>query len=144
MKIDNDRALLIRTDYSNDEKWNRVIGKFQEEDDLGYCANVSIISNKALLYNLYIKDIIEVLQLKTKYTVGYIFVADNETFKNSKSPILAVNIDKEKSYPSFRFIPSVASEVDNNLYISNMDFEEFVEMAEVMEDRIFAGFQKFH
>ncbi len=78
-----------------------------------------------------------------------LFIADSVTFASPEHPVLVVDLDDKilsaTEFPEiagrtpFRCIPSELWSVENNLNISNMDWEEFA--SEVGDDGVFRGFE---
>ncbi|HEY1683600.1 MAG TPA: hypothetical protein VGG19_02460 [Tepidisphaeraceae bacterium] len=58
--------------------------------------------------------------------------------RQADHPILVVELSK-KRHLTFRVIPEALNEVENNLSMANMDFEEFVDAVD--QSRVFRGFQ---
>jgi hypothetical protein len=65
-----------------------------------------------------------------------VFVADQMALTNPEHPILVVDLQDEPGR-TFRVIPLALGEVENNLSIANMGFDEFAEATD--ESGIFRG-----
>lgn len=127
-------TLLIRTSFTNEERWNKLKGSVQKSGNSdGFDAYVDFVSDKTLI-DYGVKQLIDLLK-KDKYC--FFLIADNETFDKTESTILAIHyFDGELS--KVRFVPSETWSVENNLSIANMDPEDFIEASD--EDGIFRGF----
>ncbi len=69
----------------------------------------------------------------------FIFIVDDVTISQSEHPVLVMDLYDEPGR-TFRVIPSEMWGVENNLSISNMDFEEFAESVD--EHGVFRGFSE--
>lgn len=127
-----DGAPLIRTDFSNDEAWDALIGAATATSDDGFVANLSILNDAA--FEDVGPTLMEELAVQSDHAV--IFVADAQTLNNVEQPVLC--IDTEITGRSFRAVPRVLWSIENNLSLANMSFDEFVDAID--ENGIFHGF----
>jgi hypothetical protein len=127
-------ALLIRTDFGDDKKWNELIKKVNLKYEDGFKAYVETYNNsnfKNLDFNL-------IFNLKKEdYDFNFLFIADSLTLNNVENPIICIELYTDTKR-FFRVIPSELWSVENNLTISNMEFEEFYSRRD--KDNIFRGF----
>jgi len=132
-----EQALVLRTDFSNDEAWLKLceaisapVGEFQ--------AHVECISDRDF-------DGITEDELATYAPVeftkdaerSYLFVADRTAMTHPEKPVLVMDFFEEPGR-TFRVIPTEMWGVENNLTLANMGFEEFAD--NVDSDGIFRGF----
>jgi len=75
--------------------------------------------------------------LPKDYNQTFILLADQVTMSHRERPLLVVDLF-EYSFREFRALPSQVQNIENNLSIGNMDFEEFADA--VGADGIFRGF----
>lgn len=128
-----DDSLLLRTDFSDDVAWAELCESVQQPNEDGFSAVVDCISDPA-----YDKLTIEqLLDLANESNRSFVFIADRPTFTNVERPILVVDLYDEPGR-TFRVIPREMWSVENNLFIANMDFNEFADS--VGADGIFRGF----
>ncbi|MCA1007216.1 hypothetical protein LCL87_15940 [Rhodococcus hoagii] len=134
-------SLLIRTDFSDDTKWREAAaaamapGEGENSDFSAYLTCIDNPENDGLS----IPDLIERIGDHPPY---YLFIADHTTITDPEHPILAVDTGPEDfgstRGQTVRVIPSQMWSIENNLSISNMDFDEFVESAD--QDGVYRGF----
>ena len=140
-------TLLVRTDFTDDDAWDLVRDEATREyGPDGFRAYVEPVSDLRWADATW-EDV------KAAAPVGddgpdVLFIADSITFASPEHPILVVDLgDKILSvteFPElagrtpFRCIPSELWGVENNLNISNMDWEDFA--GEVGGDGVFRGF----
>ncbi len=128
-------ALVIRTDYSSQPKWIELRALI--EAPIGdFRAHVDFVDDPEL-DGLDEVDLIE--RLPEDFTSTFMIVADGETFSNPERPLLIVDL-REEIGRTFRAIPTTIQSIENNLSISNMDFEEFADATD--SDDVFRGFAK--
>lgn len=128
------KTILLRTDFSDDSKWETLCSKAQEPS-VGdeFMAELECISDKN--YENATND--EIVEAANKGPHSIIFVADKKTIGNSEHPILCLDL-KEEPGRCFRVIPSEMWSVENNLSLANMDFLDFAENLD--DEGIFRGF----
>jgi uncharacterized protein DUF6924 len=145
-------ALLVRTDFTDDDAWDQVRDEatreypdeFQPEGFRAYVEPVSDPQWAAATWE----------SVKAAAPVNdtgpcVLFIADSITFASPEHPILVVDLDDKilsvAEFPEiadrtpFRCIPSELWGVENNLSISNMNWEDFA--GAVSDDGVFRGFE---
>jgi len=126
---------LIRTDFSDDLLWERVKRLAVEptpEDQFQAC--VTFVDDPTLS-GITPDQALRALDPADEH--GFIFIVDSETLRNEDLPILVVDCIDQPGQ-QFRVVPAWMWSVENNLSLSNMGFEEFVEA--VSQDGVFRGF----
>jgi hypothetical protein len=132
---DIDASLLIRTDFSDDTKWARVLALANASYEEGFCAILQPIDDPA--YTDVSSDQLVAEALET-FEGRALFVADSHSISIPEHLILCVEIST--AYPrSFYTIPSQLWSVENNMRLSNMDFADF--HGNVDSDGVFRGFK---
>jgi len=125
--------LVIRTDFSNQGIWEKicaVIRKPVEE----FLADVEFVDDAK--YSHASKE--QPLKLSAKDCPGSFFIiVDHKAITQKDHPLLVVDLLEERGR-EFRAIPSEIAAIENNLSLSNMDFETFAEAAG--KDGVFRGF----
>jgi len=128
---ETEHSLVLRTDFSDDSAWESVCAAIQEPSPLeGFQAYVDCISDQEY-------DGLAAEQLTTLIPRGrrsFAFIVDRVALTHAEHPILVVDLFHEPGR-TFRVIASEMWRVENNLSISNMDFEEFAEAVD--KDGIF-------
>lgn len=122
MKIElpvSDYPLLIRTDFTNEAKWNEIVKGIQSPKG-GYEAVLEVINDRQF-------DGLRLEQLPQFETdqeeENFIFLADATSIANEEGLLRC--IDLADNYGSaIRVRPRDVAEVANNLFITNVFFEE--------------------
>lgn len=116
----SENALLIRTDFSDQSAWDRLIGAAREPSDI-FMFNMEVIDDHA-------NSGMTVEQLMAALPKGYphsfMVVADSAAISQPDHPLLVVDLLGERGR-QFRAVALVISQIDSNLSIANMGFEEF-------------------
>jgi hypothetical protein len=126
-----DKALLIRTDYSNEEYWRSLNEIVQNPGN--YFTEVEIVNNKKL-ESANLEEIMALVQNATKHT--FMFIVDSIAINHPEKPILVVDLFTSPGQ-SFRIVASKLWLVINNLSIANLGFEDFKE--NVDKENIYRG-----
>ena len=131
---DAENALVVRTDFSDQEAWEAVQREITEPVD-GFRAYVHFVDDRELS-GLSIPEIVKA----AGHDRSYVMVVDRTAIESSEHPVLVIDLYDEPGR-TFRALPSCVQSIENNLSISNMDFEEFARA--VGKDGIFRGFPTF-
>ncbi|AZZ83838.1 hypothetical protein C5O27_18480 [Gordonia alkanivorans] len=130
--------MLVRTDYSSDEKWNQLIslasapvedphpeGQFQAS-----IRHVTVPDN----------DGASVEDFVAATTEGeppfFLFVADSTAIQGREHLLLAVDLLENRG-ATLRVAPNQLWSIENNLSLGNMSFSEFAQAA---QDGVYRGF----
>ena len=135
---DDDRARMIRTDFSDAAVWDQVCQRVSEpQGPDGFVAFVRYISDPGYR-DLSLPALLELLRSRSDYE--FCFVVDSHCVEQSHHPILVIDLgdDGAAGTTTFRAVPSAIQSIENNLSIANMDFDEFA--AAVDSDGVFRGF----
>ena len=141
-------ALLVRTDFTDDDAWNQVREEATRDyGPDGFRAYVEPVSDPQWAGATW--ESVKAAAPVSDEGPCVLFIADSVTFASPEHPILVVDLDDKilslEEFPEiagrtpFRCIPPELWSVDNNLSISNMDWEEFAR--EVGDDGVFRGFE---
>jgi hypothetical protein len=127
-------ALLVRTDYSNQQAWEVLLAAALAESEDGFRAFVEVIDNAALdgLDPIGVRS-----ALPDDYVHSFVIVADRDSLISPDHPLLVIDLLDDPGR-TFRVIPAELWSVDNNLSISNMFFAEFADSVD--PDDVFRGF----
>lgn len=144
-------ALVIRTDFSDDESWNTVVGELDRPwGPTGeFPSRVHVVD--ALAWSGATAD--EVLAAVDKDDhLSVVFLADRHTMESPARALLALTTIREdegdldpvyyqelieSAEPrEFRAAPTAMHAVHVNLTLGNMDFAEFAEAAAVEPDQV--------
>jgi hypothetical protein len=125
-------SVLIRTDFSDEAAWQSL------------CRELEKPSGEFQAYLTFVSDpsfdkaaIQQLIDAGIESGRSFLLIADRETIEDPEHKVMAVDLSEDPGR-SFRFMPSVAWSVENNLSLANMDFFEFAEA--VGEDGVFRGF----
>jgi|SRR5689334_15144783 hypothetical protein len=130
---ESDLALIIRTDYSDDEAWNAIRAVIATPVD-GFEAYVAYAEHPGYAG----LTSAQVVGLFSEAERSYAMVVDSRTISDPEHPLLIIDIF-DVAHPEFRAIPMAIQSIENNLSIANMDFEEFASAAD--EDGVFRNFR---
>jgi hypothetical protein len=132
---DPDASLLIRTDFSDDAAWNALCEAVQKPDPKdGFCAYFAAVDDPEIGAQ---SPATTAAQVHVELGHSAVFFADAAALGDPAFPVLCVE-GITPSALSFRVIADHIWGPENNLRISNMDFEEFLAAAE--PDGVFRGF----
>jgi hypothetical protein len=141
-------ALLVRTDFTDDDAWDQVRDEATREyGPDGFRAYVDPVSDPGWASATW--EEVKAAAPAGEQGPSVLFIADSVTFASSEHPVLVVDLqDKILSvaeFPEiadrtpFRSIPSAVWTVENNLSIANMDWEDFA--SDVGDDGVYRGFE---
>jgi hypothetical protein len=141
-------TLLVRTDFANDDAWDLVRDEATREyGPDGFRAYVEPVSDPQWADATW--ESVKTAAPVDDHGPSVLFIADSVTFASPEHPVMVVDLDDKilsaAEFPEiagrtpFRCIPSELWSVENNLNISNMDWEEFAR--EVGDDGVFRGFE---
>lgn len=152
--FENDTTPLLRTDFSDDVAWERVIAEVTKEVDFGdgddglYAPNVQPYSDRAFegATGQALAD-----AMKDGDTLGYALLADDQAMREAVAGAeltvvyVDLSVDPEDAAEfgdvlgrTFRCEVGEFASIEANLSISNMDFTDFADNVE--EDGVFRGF----
>jgi hypothetical protein len=128
--------IVLRTDFSNEKEWKTICGEIVTPNpEFGLIPNVVFASDTS--FQDYTEE--QLLSDSTStYNHAFIFIVDKITMTDTEHPILCLGLKHNRGL-KLRTMPSEMWGIENNLSISNMDFEEF--SSAVDKDGIFRGFK---
>ena len=125
--------VVLRTDFTDQVAWERIREAVRTQDD---GSEVYVEFLDAPGYAGATKE-----QLLSLLPAGYVhpilFVVDATSIAHADHPILVVDL-QDSPGREFRTIPAKVHDIEANLSIANMDFDEFAD--NVDQDGIFRGF----
>jgi uncharacterized protein DUF6924 len=125
------KPLIVRTDFSDANAWQRLRDAIQSRTDEGFAADVEVVDRSE--YDGLTSE--QLLSLLPETAAPVLFVADAATLSGEGGPVLAIGVTEERGR-MFRVIASELWLVENNLSLANMEFAEFLQAA---QDGIFRG-----
>jgi hypothetical protein len=142
-------ALVIRTDYSDEQVWQDVRSELAMPWGGGeFMAKVHVVDDPA-----WAGTSADGIRAALPSDSGVVFLADRATMEADHHALLAVatftreDFDNDEDYETaaefgreFRTSPRGVSEIHTNLYIANMDFYEFAESADHDSERVHRSF----
>ena len=114
---------LVRTDYSDPSAWTQLCRLVEATYEEGFRALFTFIDDPRLADKT-VNELMDLVQ-----SGGYwscFFVADHEALVNPEHPVIAVDLQEERGR-TFRVIPAQIWAVENNLFVSNMEFSSFAD-----------------
>ncbi|MEU7004296.1 hypothetical protein [Nonomuraea sp. NPDC046570] len=131
-----DALLVVRTDFSDQERWQAVRDSLGDTDKDGwmkeFSAKVEVVEDPAY-QGLTSQQILALLP--DGYKDRLLVIADKVTIDSQEMPFLVIELE----YPwEMRVIPSELPSIHANVFIGNMEFGEFAEDADA--DGVFRGF----
>jgi broad specificity phosphatase PhoE len=138
--------LLVRTDFADDDAWDRVCDEATREyGPDGFCANVGPFSDPGWAGAAW--DAVKAAVPAGGAGSSVLFIADHITLGSPKHPILVVDLQDTylsvAEFPEiegrtpFRCVPAALWEVENNLNLANMDWEDFADATD--DDGVYRG-----
>jgi hypothetical protein len=124
---------LLRTDYSDQKAWEALLAAIATPNEDGFMAYVDYLEDPAY------RDLTpeQVLALVPEgFDQPILIVADRVTLTSPEMPLLVIDLWEEHGRV-LRVVVEALCDIENNLSISNMDFEEFAAAA---ENGVFRGF----
>ena len=144
----SDVSLVIRTDFAHPQEWTEIQAAIIEpQTEEGFTAFVEFVDDRAY-EGITPSQFLELVPADSDHAVA--FLVDAKALAHPDKPILVVNLydyvegltgqGKGPQYgTTFRVVPSEMWSVQNNLTISNMDWEEFADNTD--GDGVFRGFE---
>lgn len=129
----------VRTSYDDEPAWQALRTQAQAPSEERFLDYITFLDDPALA-DLSTEDV--PAQLDPTYEHSYLFIVDDRALSVGEHPVLVVNLHEKDSNPCgrpFRVIASELWSLENNLSISNMDFEEFAARDDVAGG-VFRGF----
>jgi len=131
-------APVIRTHFDDEDAWKTVCELIRQPVDDGFggefYASVSFVDN-ATFRNLTERELLE--RVPVDFGHSFLMIVDKTAARSPEFPILVMDLHRERGR-TFRAGPSEIQSIQNNLSISNMDFDEFADSADA--DGVFRGF----
>ncbi|WP_329245374.1 hypothetical protein OG417_49555 [Actinoallomurus sp. NBC_01490] len=134
-EYDGMNPLVIRTDFTDEDAWQRVIEELRTpwfEDDPVDPYLISEPRYAGASTERVLQDVRAAMP--DPDLPGAIFIADGTTMREADHPLLAVTTewdgepfeeDEEEFVTQFRLRPDAAVEISTNLGLGNMDFDDF-------------------
>jgi hypothetical protein len=151
---ETDQTLLIRTDFSDDKIWEEVRSAASQpgpdfQEALGLVSEVQAAAGEPLdsiETNLHIvtdrdyagatvEQLLEALDDSAHQIL--MIVVDATAIRDPDHPVLIVDLGEQPGR-TFRALPSCVFEIESNLSIGNMDWEEFVNGVD--DNGVYRGF----
>ena len=121
---------MIRTCFGDEVAWATFCETINEHfEDEPHFVNDTKFASKSPA------DLLE--ELPTDTTYNCIYIADERTLNCVELPVLAMDIYTEPGR-TFRVVPAEMQGLQVNLWLANMDFEEFADSVD--SDGVFRGF----
>lgn len=125
---------VLRTDFSDDQRWEAVRAAIETPNEDDFRAYVAYLDDPAYR-DLTPEQVLALVPEEFEHAI--VIVADAAALAAEEMPLLVIDVADERG----RTLRVTAEElwgIENNLSISNMDFEDFSGSAD--EDGVFRGF----
>jgi len=139
-------SLLVRTDFASGDTWLQVADEATRENEDGFRAYAEPVSDPA--FDRASWETVKAAVPANSHGASVLFIADSISLSSPDHPILVVDLSDTflsvAEFPEiagrtpFRCIPSELWGIDNNLNITNMDWDDFAKAAG--NDGAFRGF----
>jgi hypothetical protein len=132
-------ALVLRTDFSDDDAWEAVCEASEAPTSEGFMAGLSFVSDPAFdgITAAQVAGLTSENDGSDESFRSFLFLADHVTVTDPEMPLIVVDLYDEPGR-SFRVAVGQISSVENNLSLANMFFHEFADSAD--PDGVFRGF----
>ena len=128
-----ENSLLVRTSFADATAWADALSVVMTENEDGFRAYVDVVDDSA--WDGVSWEQVRQAALKANDEVSVLFIVDRAALEPGY-PIQVIDLDDARQ--PFRCIARELWGVENNLNISNMDWEEFAEITD--DDGVFRGF----
>jgi hypothetical protein len=128
-----DCTLLVRTDFSDDLAWELLADEAQRENQDGFRAYVEPINDPS--FDGAGWEAVKAAVPTNDNGAAVLFIADAVALASPDRAILVVDLIASRT--PFRSLPSELWAIDNNLNITNMDWEEFADRVD--DNGVFRG-----
>ena len=128
-------ALVIRTDFSDQEAWEAIGAAILQLTKEGFGAQVDFVDDAG--YRGATKEQLLDLVPEGEERPFFLMIVDAVTVRSPEHPVLVVDLWREPGR-EFRAVPAAVQAIENNLSIANINFAEFADAVD--EDGIFRGF----
>jgi hypothetical protein len=125
---------VLRTDFSDQTAWEALLAAIATPNEDGFMAYVEFVEDPAHR-DLTPEQILALVPGDFEHPI--LIVADHVTLTSPEMPLLVIDLWEERGRV-LRVVVEELSSVENNLSISNMDFDDFAAAAD--EHGVFRGF----
>ncbi|MDL9980731.1 DUF6924 domain-containing protein [Microbacterium sp. ASV49] len=130
----SDTSFLVRTDADHSDAWERLISAVRTETKDGFRAYVDFVDDARWYRGT--EDQLRAAAPRHEMMPSVLFIADDLTLTTEGLLVLVVDLDERRT--GFRYVASALCQIENNLNIANMDWEEFEGATDAQ--RVFHGF----
>jgi hypothetical protein len=125
---------VLRTDFSDQAAWEALCAALREPSPEGFLANVELVDERS--YEGLSKEDVMAAVVE-EYSHNIIIVADEAAIRSEDHPLLVIDLLAEPG-AELRAVPEAIWVLENNLSISNLDFQDFTEAVD--SDGVFRAF----
>jgi hypothetical protein len=122
---------LVRTDFSDDDAWAGICSQATSPRHLStgdtFCADVEPV-NDITFAGLTSAQLAQLVPAGASWAL--LLVADRTTMESSEHHVLVVDLADGGRGRTFRATPQAVQEIENNLSLANMDWEDFTDSAD--------------
>lgn len=124
---------LVRTWFDDGDSWTRLVAAVRSPEAWDAIANVQILDDPQAAR----MSVAEIASLDPK-PFGRVIIADERSMTDPGFPLLLARADGTESPEQLRVIATELYEVEINLDLANLDWEDFVDRRHA--DGVFRGF----
>jgi hypothetical protein len=125
---------VLRTDFSDQAAWEAICEALRQPTPDGFLANVELVDD-CTYEGLSKEDVMAVVV--EEYSHNIIIVADEVAISSEDHPLLVIDLLAEPG-AELRAVPEAIWVLENNLVISDLDFQDFTAAAD--SDGVFRAF----
>ncbi|GAB2825282.1 hypothetical protein GCM10027176_32160 [Actinoallomurus bryophytorum] len=125
---------LLRTDFSDETAWEALLAAIATPNEDGFMAYVDSVEDPAHR-DLTLEQVLALVPAECEHPI--LIVADHVALTSPEMPLLVIDLWDERGRV-LRVVVEELSSIENNLSISNMDFDDFTAAAD--EHGVFRGF----
>jgi hypothetical protein len=111
----------VRTDFHDDGAWDGIRSQVLAQTSDGFRAYVDIVEDTG--FTDVGADAV-MAALPPGYPHGFVVIVDRDSMTLPDHPVLVLDL-LDPVQGRFRAVPSAVQQIENNLSIANMEFEEF-------------------
>jgi hypothetical protein len=119
---DSEIYLLVRTYFGDDASWDALRGEIEEGSEEGFFANVEYVDDRQ--FEGFSVEALEAAHPHRADGWDVMYVADERGIREPAHPLLLVRVGSAEDLP-FRCRADLLYEVDANLSLANLDWEDF-------------------
>jgi hypothetical protein len=133
----SDHALLVRTDFSDDQAWDAICVESSALNEDGFQADVQPVSDHS--FDTISWEAVKAAVPPSRTGSRLVLIADAVTFASTHHPVLVVDLldPQGRRLSPFRCVTSSLWDVENNLNEGNVDWDSYADSCD--ESGVYRG-----